>query len=167
MNFMCNGDKSPAFLVILKAKGVAYMEYKQPDRRIKLCWTVYTLVIALIPLSASVVLFCLPTVSLWIAQWFTVLWSSVLTWLLTVYYPLRYRRMRYALGNEAVEAVQGVFFLSHQRLPLSAVRHITAIRGPLERLTGITSLFIRATGGHLLLEGVPADEATAFTRAIL
>lgn len=143
------------------------MEFKQPDRRVTLCWTVYTLVIALVPLIASVVLFRLPTLPLWVSRCFTVLWSGALVLMLTVYYPLRYRRMRYALGDDAVEAVQGVFFLSHQRMPLSAVRHITAIRGPLERLTGITALFISATGGRLLLEGIPADEADRLTQALL
>ncbi len=143
------------------------MEFRRPDRRVKLSWTVYTLVVTVIPLIASVVLFRLPMLPLWVPQYFTALWSGALFLILTVYYPLRYRRMRYALGDDTVAAIRGVFFLSHQRIPLSAVRHITVIRGPLERLTGITALLISATGGRLLLEGIPADEAKKMTEAII
>lgn len=143
------------------------MEFRRPDRRVKLCWTVYTLAVAVIPLIASIVLFRLPMLPLWMPRCFTVLWSGAFSLILTVYYPLRYRRMRYALGDDTVAAIRGVFFLSHQRIPLSAVRHVTVIRGPLERLTGITALFISATGGRLLLEGIPADEAKKMTEALL
>ncbi len=143
------------------------MEFRRPDRRVKLCWTVYTLAAAFIPLIASVVLFHLPMLPQWMPPCFTVLWSGALLLILTVYYPQRYRRMRYAIGEGTVAAVRGVFFLSHQRIPLSAVRHITVIRGPLERITGICALLISATGGRLLLEGIPADEAKKMTEAII
>ena len=143
------------------------MDYKQPNRQVKLCWTVYTLVSALIPLTVSVVLFRLPMLPLWIPRAFTALWVSTLALLLTFYYPLRYRRMRYALNKDTITAVRGVLFVTRQQMPLAAVRHITAVRGPLERLTGICALFVRAAGGQLLLEGIPADEADELMQALL
>lgn len=143
------------------------MELKRPDRRVKLCWTVYTLAIAIIPLLVSVVAFHLPTLPPWIPKIFTVLWVTALVLILTAIHPLRYRRMRYAVNNGDVISVRGLLFTSYRRMPLSAVRHVTAVRGPLERLTGITVLFISATGGRLLLEGIPADEADKLTQVLL
>lgn len=161
------GGKSPVFLVILKAKGVAFMELRRPDRRVKLCWTVYTLAIAVIPLIASVVLFRLPMLPSWVPKTFTALWIAALALTVTVVHPLRYRRMRYAVDNSSIISTRGVLFISHRRMPLAAVRHITAVRGPLERLTGITALVISATGGRLLLEGIPAHEADKLTQTLL
>ena len=142
------------------------MDYKQPDRRVVRCWTMYTLVLAPIPLTVSILLFRLPSAA-WLLHSFTIAWVATLTLLLTIYYPLRYRRMRYALDNHAVVAVRGVIFVSRQQVSLSAVRHITTICGPIERFSGIRTLFIRATGGQLLLEGIPADEADKLMQALL
>ncbi len=142
------------------------MELKRPDRRVTLCWTVYTLVGAIVPLAISMMLFQLP-LEPWMPYLFTVLWVLTLTLMVTVVYPLRYRRMRYAVDDNSIITVQGFLFATRRRMPLSAVRHITAVRGPLERLTGITALLVSATGGRLWLEGVPVDEADKLTRAIL
>ncbi len=142
------------------------MELKRPDRRVTLCWTIYTLVGAVVPLAVSAILFHLP-LSLWIPRLFTALWSLTLALTLTVIYPLRYRRMRYAVDDHSIVTVQGLLFTTRHRIPLNAVRHITAVRGPLEQLTGITALFVSATGGRLLIEGIPADEAEKLTQAIL
>ncbi len=143
------------------------MEFKRPDRRVKLCWTVYTLCAAVIPLTASIMLFRLPTLPPWLPHAFTLLWVAALIATLTVYYPLRYRRMRYAVGKDAVVTVRGFLFTVYRRMPLSAVRHITTLRGPAERMTGLAALLISATGGHLLIEGLTADEADRLTQALL
>ena len=142
------------------------MELKRPDRRVTLCWRVYTLIGAVIPLTVSVILYRL-SLPLWIPRLFTALWTLTLAALLTVVYPLRYRRMRYAMDDNGIVTVQGILFTTRRRMPLSAIRHITAVRGPLERLIGITALLISATGGRMWVEGVPADEANKLTRAIL
>ena len=143
------------------------MEFKRPDRRVKLCWTVYTLCAAIIPLTASIALFRLPMLSPWLPRTFTVLWVATLIAMLTVYYPLRYRRMRYAVGKDAVVTARGLLFTVYRRMPLTAVRHITTLRGPAERMTGLAALLISATGGHLLIEGLTADEAERLTQALL
>ena len=143
------------------------MEYKRPDRRVVRCWIAYTMIAALAPSIASVILFHVPKLPAGVLRVFTMLWCGTLALLLAVYYPLRYRHMRYAVDKHAITAVRGVFFLSHQRLPLRAVRHVTIIRGPFERLTGICALFIRATGGQMLLEGIPADDADRLMQALL
>lgn len=143
------------------------MEFKRPDCRIKLCWTIYTLGVALIPFGASVVLFRLPSLPPWVPQLFTFLWISALIALLSVYYPLRYRHIRYALSEDAVISERGLVFTIHRHMPLCAVRHITVLRGPIERMTGLTTILISATGGYLLLEGLPTDEADKLTQALL
>lgn len=143
------------------------MEFKRPDRRVKFCWTVYTLCAAGIPLVASIVLFRLPILPPSLPHAFTALWVAALAVVLTVYYPLRYRRMRYAVGKDAVVTVRGLLFTAYRRMPLSAVRHITTLRGPAEQMTGLSALLISATGGHLLIEGLTADEADRLTQALL
>ncbi len=143
------------------------MEFKRPDRRVRLCWSVYTLCAAIVPLAVSIVLFRLPMLPPWLPRVFTVLWIAALIAVLTVYYPMRYRRMRYAVDKDAVVTASGLLFTVYRRMPLSAVRHITTLRGPAERTTGLAALLISATGGHLLIEGLTADEAERLTQALL
>lgn len=143
------------------------MKFKRPDRRVKLCWTVYTLCAAIVPFVASIVLFHLPMLPPWLPHAFTVFWVFALIATLTVYYPRRYRRMRYAVSNDAVVTAQGFLFTVYRQMPLSAVRHVTTLRGPAERMTGLAALLVSATGGHLLIEGLTADEADRLTQALL
>ncbi len=143
------------------------MQFKQPNKRLYLCWVIYTLVASVIPLGIGLFLTRLSVLPPRLSYILAVVWTSALVLLLTVYYPLRYRRMRYAVSADAVIVVRGLLFAVHRQMPLSAIRHITTLRGPLERLTGLTTLLISASGGYLFIEGLTADEASALTQALL
>jgi membrane protein YdbS with pleckstrin-like domain len=142
------------------------MEFKRPDPRVRLCWTAYTVAAGIALAGISAVLFQLSILPPWMPRMFTIVWSTASVLIVTVYHPMRYRRMRYAINSEAIAITSGCLFTTYRRMPLSAVRHITAVRGPLERLTGITTLLISATGGRIFIEGIPVAEADRLTRAL-
>lgn len=143
------------------------MTYQRPDSRVRLSWAVAALVVALVPAALSVVLFRLSFIPRLVAWLFTGLWIVLLLLLLTVYIPLRYRQTRYLVSEQAVTVISGVYFVSHHTLPLSGVRHITVIRGPLERLFGLAFVVFSAAGGWVLVEGVPAADAEAWSHRLL
>ncbi len=143
------------------------MQFKQPNKRVCFCWSVYTLVIAVIVLGIGLLLiqsFALPSRLFFI---FMAIWALILFLTLAIYYPQHYRRIRYAVSDDAVIVVRGLLFTVHRQIPLSAIRHITALRGPLERLTGLTTLFISASGGCLFIEGLTANEVSTLTQELL
>lgn len=143
------------------------MEFERPDKRVQLCWSVYALFAAMLPTVVSFVLFRLPIISRFGARLFTVAWCAILLFFLSVYFPLRRRRIRYRIDEDGITVFSGVCFVTRRRMPLSAVRYFTVLRGPLERAFGLTSLLICAAGGRLLLEGIPTDKAEALTRRIV
>lgn len=140
------------------------MELKRPDSRVRISWSVLLLITALIPAALSVMLLRLSFVPSWLGWGFTALWGLVLIGLLTLWVPLRYRHARYGIGEEELCVVSGVYTVARRYMPLTAVRHITVIRGPLERLFGLSFVWVAAAGGWLLLEGLPADEAEELCR---
>jgi membrane protein YdbS with pleckstrin-like domain len=136
------------------------MELNRPHKRVRLTWTVYTLLAAILPGSLSFILFRLPIVPFVIARVFTALWIAMWLFLLIIYLPLRYRCQRYELNDDCIIAVKGVYFSTRRWMPMHAVRHITVIRGPLEKLFDFTYVIISAAGGWLILEGIPTQTAT-------
>lgn len=143
------------------------MEMKRPDPRIRISWAVYALIVACIPALLSAVLFRLPFIPRWLAIGFTGLWLLALILLLAVYIPLRYRHARYGIDETDLCVISGVYVVSHHHMPLSSVRHVTVIRGPLERLFGFALVWVSAAGGWLLLEGIPAAEAHELSRLLM
>lgn len=143
------------------------VELKRPDPRVRVSWIVYALIVSLIPVILSVVLFQLPFIPRWIAGGFTGLWILILLVLLTVYIPLRYRHARYGINETELCVVSGVYVVNHHHMPLSSVRHVTVLQGPLERLFGYAFVWVSAAGGWLLLEGIPAAEAHELSRLLM
>ena len=143
------------------------MELKRPDPHVQISWSVYALLLSLIPAAVSVALFRLFFIPHRVAVAFTVTWAVVLLLTLIVYFPLRYRNARYGVDDTRITVISGVYFISHRQMPLSSVRHITVIRGPLERLFGTAFVAVSAAGGWLLLEGVPAAEAHRWSEQVM
>lgn len=143
------------------------MPLKRPDPRVQLTWLSLALLAALVAAGVSAVLFSLSFIPRWVGRAFTGAWAALLLLTAAVYLPLRYRRARYDVSDDAVTVISGVYFINRRTMPLAGVRHITVIRGPLERLFGLAFVVFSAAGGWLLLEGVPAEDAENWSRRLL
>lgn len=103
--------------------------------------------------------------------WFVHLfWPSILPialpvwcggWLVFIggYLPLRRRSLHFRLEDRQITATGGVVFTTTRCIPLDAVRQVTLIQGPLERRLHTAFLLVSATGGYLLVEGIPRNRA--------
>ena len=143
------------------------MIFERPDKRIQLCWSVYALFAAAPSAALSYRMFHFPMIPRFATQLFTVAWCAALVFFLTIYFPLRRRRLRYRIDEDGITVITGVWFIAQRRIPLSAVRYFTLLSGPLERALGLTSLLIRATGSHLFIEGISIADAEMLTRRFL
>ena len=140
------------------------MEHLHPDKRMGFCWSAYALAVAIAPIAASVLLFR------WSLRWaliFAAVLGVTLFFLLVVYFPWRCRSIRYCINENSITVESGVFFKSLRRMPLSSVRYVIALRGPLERIFGLSSLLVFATGGRVLIEGIPCETADTLLRRLV
>lgn len=137
---------------------------KQPAHCVVWSWLLLSLAVA-IPhtVVTAMVAVYLP---LW-CQW--LLWGSWILVLLVFwgwYLPVRWRRMRYLLGEDSIEVTGGVIIGTTRRIRRDAVRQVTLWQGPIERRTGTAFLLVSATGGYLLAEGVDLKQAEDWCRRL-
>ncbi len=141
------------------------MDLTAVDRRVGYCRIVYlTMTIPLLTVI-SVGLFAFVPLPYWVPLFFTLLWCISVV-LAAIYLYLRCRRAAYRIAETTITSVNGVWFRTKRQIPLMAVRHITVLSGPLERRLGITCVLISATGGRLLLDGIPLNESEALVRRL-
>lgn len=95
------------------------------------------------------------------------LWLAGLFLLVAVYLPQRRRQMTFSLTAEALTVHSGVLVTVRRRMPLTAVRHVTLLQGPLERLCGTVFLSVSGVGGHILIEGLDRHQADGWCRRLL
>lgn len=142
------------------------MEYTRPHRRTGTAVSLYLLTAAPLGAAITALLQRVPFLPTAVGRLFALLWAAATLWAVGVYLPLRYRRIRFCFGKEQLTSVSGVFFRTRRQMPLSAVRHVTVLRGPLERRWGFAHVLLSGAGGHLWLEGVDADEAAALSQRV-
>lgn len=138
------------------------MQHK-PSPRVLWSWVTLTLLTA-VPLIVGTIL--LLYVQRRIAAIFAGIWSGLMLVILCVYLPLRRRHMSFALDEQRIGSTGGVLFVTSRRIPLDAVRQVTLLQGPVERLCGTAFLLVTATGGHLLIEGIDYDRAEDWCRRL-
>ncbi len=65
------------------------------------------------------------------------------------------------------DCTTGVLFKVVHRMPVTSVRHVTLLQGPLERHFGTAFLWISGAGGWVMLEGLPLAQAEAIRAGLL
>lgn len=128
----------------------------------KVLWSWLALIVAItLPLTllGSRVLLRLPTPLRWPI---TAIWGVCIVISLAAYLPLRLRNMSFCLEGDRISTTGGVWIRITRRMHRDAVRQVTLIEGPIERLCHTAFLLIRSTGGFMLIEGVDRDTADAW-----
>ena len=97
---------------------------------------------------------------------FTALWVPGLVLTVWLYLPRRLRNCSYTLDEKGVQVTGGVFFITTRYMAAHAVRQVTLLQGPVERLCHTAFLRISATGGSLLVEGLDCDRAAEWCRLL-
>ena len=138
--------------------------HEKPSPRVLWSWATVTLAAA-IPLGAGSALLARyggPTPALV----FTVLWVGLMLLTLCIYLPLRRQNLSFSLDEKRVRVTGGVFFVTTRYMATHAVRQVTLLQGPVERLCHTAFLLVSATGGYLLIEGMDSDRAAEWCRRL-
>jgi len=91
--------------------------------------------------------------------------AGVLGWLP----PARHRRWRWRLGKLALELRSGILVHQQQAVPYFRIQQIDVVRGPIERLLGLSTLQVTtaSASGSALLPGLAAGDAPTVRAELL
>ncbi len=143
------------------------MKLQTPDPRVLWSWETYALATAIPAGLLSYWLWAWERIPTVIAGGFTLLWTVLLASVMLLYLPLRRRRVTYGMDGTHLAVTGGVFIHTQHQMPLTAVRHVTLLQGPLERRFGTAFLWVAGAGGWILVEGVPLEQALAMRQRLL
>ena len=102
------------------------------------------------------------------------LWLDTRLWCLFIplwgwcglYLWLRRRRLRFAIADGYIRVTRGVWITTQRMISLEAVRQVTLLQGPIERLCGTAFILVNSTGGYLLIEGIDCQQADIWCRRL-
>lgn len=75
-------------------------------------------------------------------------------------FPLiEYKEWRYAITDERIDIIYGIFIRTHMVIPISRIQYIDVGQGPINRLYGIVIITINTAGGVHEIPALTDEEA--------
>ncbi len=132
------------------------MQLKKPDPHILTVWR-----LRLLPAAAIFFFLSLQFAAVHEPVWwlFTGSWITICIILLYFYFPLKYRRLSYAVNHRIFLLHCGVLYTRIKAVPFHAVQYAAILSTPLERRFSICSLMLYMAGGHISVPGLHNKEA--------
>lgn len=146
-------------------------EFSRVDKRAKTKWrisrliTLIFLAIVLLPIALSVQAMATPELATltWIGAG-VVLLAQLIN--LIVYPIIEYIQWSYMIAEDRIEIKKGIFWRSHTIIPISRIQHVSAVRGPLQRMLGLSSIVITTAGGQCSIQELSKDVAERICDAL-
>lgn len=106
-----------------------------------------------------------------------ILWKYVLpqqmTWVKVIYYLvsgccvfdlllapyIRYCRYRYCITDECIDVKEGFLFVERNIVPIERLHKIRTMRGPIDRLFGLTKVIVTTAGGDVTIRFLEEKQA--------
>lgn len=132
------------------------MQHKKPDSRILTVWRLRLLPAAALFVFLSIRFAAVRKPIWWI---FTGFWITICIFFMFIYFPLKYRRLSYAVNRRAFLVHCGVLYTRIKAVPFHAVQYAAILSSPLERRFSICSLVLYMAGSHLSVPGLHSEEA--------
>ena len=140
-------------------------EFRNLDRRVIKLWRVRQTIrsVVLLGLATVAVLSVGFATSRWL--WPVIGWHLllVLRIVLLFWHPARsYKSWGYRIDGKVLETKRGIWFRTHQLLPLSRLQHVDLNSGLIERSFGLASLVLHTAGtqhASIVVPGLDAREA--------
>ncbi len=129
----------------------------KPSKKIVWIWELYVLLAPALLTALSFLLFRFPIPS-WIGWAFIGLWALICAFFAAFYIPVAYHRMQYGIVDGKLVARSGVIYDSCKSMPLSSIKYVMTVRGPLEQLMGLTMLLVFSAGGLIIVNGLTTEE---------
>ncbi len=83
-----------------------------------------------------------------------------------IWLRLRRNGMRFSIKDGYICKTSGVLIHTKRMIAMDAIRQVTLLQGPLERLCRTAFIMINSTGGYLLIEGIDQRLAEVWCRRL-
>lgn len=84
----------------------------------------------------------------------------VVIWCITMAAPfIRYRRYRYVFSEDEIRMREGFLWVSEQIVPIERLQKISMETGPLDRIFGLTKVFVTTAGGDVKIRFLEKEKA--------
>ena len=140
-------------------------EFRSLDQRVIKLWRVRHAITSVVLLGMATI----AVISVGLATdrwlWLAIGWQLLLLLrvVLLIWYPPRsYKAWGYRIDGKVLETKRGIWFRTHQLLPLSRLQHVDLHNGPVERWFGLASLLLHTAGtqhASIVVPGLDAREA--------
>lgn len=70
-----------------------------------------------------------------------------------------YRRIRYSISEKSVEVYRGIYFISHEIVPIRRIQQVDINQGPINRLFKLSNIDVITSGGMVQLSLVRENES--------
>ena len=72
---------------------------------------------------------------------------------------IRYNRYRYAIDEECIDIIEGLFFIRRDIVPIERLHKIAVERGPIDRMFGLGKVLVTTAGGDVTIRYLELDKA--------
>lgn len=72
---------------------------------------------------------------------------------------IRYNRYRYAINDECIDIVEGLFFIRRDIVPIERLHKIAIERGPIDRMFGLGKVLVTTAGGDVAIRYLEVEKA--------
>lgn len=72
---------------------------------------------------------------------------------------IRYNRYRYAIDEECIDIVEGLFFIRRDIVPIERLHKIAVERGPIDRMFGLGKVLVTTAGGDVTIRYLELEKA--------
>lgn len=77
----------------------------------------------------------------------------------TVFPPIRYRRYRYAINEECIDIVEGIFWIKRNIVPIERLHKIAVERDPVDQLYNTGKVIVTTAGGDVTIRYLEIEKA--------
>lgn len=72
---------------------------------------------------------------------------------------IRYNRYRYAIDEECIDIIEGLFFIRRDIVPIERLHKIAVERGPIDRMFGLGKVLVTTAGGDVTIRYLELEKA--------
>lgn len=78
-----------------------------------------------------------------------------------------YKRVKYSINNHSVEVYKGIYFISHEIVPIKRMQQVNISQGPINKFLKLSNIDVITSGGQVQLKyikEIEADEIASLLR---
>lgn len=69
-----------------------------------------------------------------------------------------YKRVKYSISDKSVEVYRGIYFISHEIVPIKRMQQVNINQGPINKLLKLSNIDVITSGGQVELKYIKEEE---------